>query len=89
MDILVDMGHEELKEIGVVAYGHRHKLLKGVKEKLAGAGCTFGTLHILYKHLLLTCLILCFRQYSNRYLGYVHTIHNQFLGRTGNRTGTI
>ena len=51
MDILVDMGHEELKEIGVVAYGHRHKLLKGVKEKLAGAGCTFGTLHILYANI--------------------------------------
>ncbi len=42
MDVLVDMGHEELKEVGIVAYGHRHKLLKAVKEKLAGAGCTLG-----------------------------------------------
>eukprot|EP00794_Sanderia_malayensis_P005571 gene5571-6259_t len=40
MDVLLDMGHEELKEVGIVAYGHRHKLLKAVKEKLAGAGCT-------------------------------------------------
>ena len=35
-DVLVDMGHEELKEIGIHAYGHRHKILKAVKEKLSG-----------------------------------------------------
>ncbi|XP_065071133.1 poly [ADP-ribose] polymerase tankyrase-2-like isoform X2 [Rhopilema esculentum] len=40
MDVLVDMGHEELKEVGIVAYGHRHKLLKAVKERLGVAGCT-------------------------------------------------
>ena len=28
MDILVEMGHDELKEIGINAYGHRHKILK-------------------------------------------------------------
>ena len=32
----MDMGHEELKEIGIHAYGHRHKILKAVKEKLSG-----------------------------------------------------
>jgi len=32
----VDMGHEELKEIGIHAFGHRHKILKAVKEKLSG-----------------------------------------------------
>lgn len=37
-DVLVDMGHEELKEIGIHAYGHRHKILKAVKEKLSGLG---------------------------------------------------
>ena len=42
MDVLVDMGHKELKEVGIVAYGHRHKLLKAVKEKLGGQGCTVG-----------------------------------------------
>lgn len=26
LDVLVDMGHKELKEIGINAYGHRHKL---------------------------------------------------------------
>jgi hypothetical protein len=37
------MGHEELKEIGIHAYGHRHKILKAVKEKLSGLG--LGKLH--------------------------------------------
>ena len=32
----MDMGHEELKEIGIHAFGHRHKILKAVKEKLSG-----------------------------------------------------
>ncbi|XP_078310376.1 poly [ADP-ribose] polymerase tankyrase-1-like [Crassostrea virginica] len=36
MDILVEMGHDELKEIGINAYGHRHKILKGL-EKLAAS----------------------------------------------------
>lgn len=30
------MGHEELKEIGINAYGHRHKLLKGLERLLGG-----------------------------------------------------
>ncbi|UYV66639.1 TNKS2, partial [Cordylochernes scorpioides] len=34
LDILAELGHEELKQIGVHAYGHRHKLIKGV-EKLS------------------------------------------------------
>lgn len=42
MDVLVDMGHKELKEVGIVAFGHRHKLLKAVKERLGGQGCTIG-----------------------------------------------
>lgn len=32
LDILAEMGHEELKQIGVNAYGHRHKLLKGIEK---------------------------------------------------------
>ena len=42
MDVLVETGQEQLKEIGITAYGHRHKILKGVKERLAGVGCTIG-----------------------------------------------
>ena len=33
MDILAEMGHEDLKQIGIHAYGHRHKLIK-VKSKI-------------------------------------------------------
>lgn len=36
MDILVEMGHDELKDIGINAYGHRHKILKGVEKLLSG-----------------------------------------------------
>ena len=32
------MGHEELKEIGINAYGHRHKILKAVKERITNMG---------------------------------------------------
>ncbi|GAB5578608.1 poly [ADP-ribose] polymerase tankyrase-2 isoform X2 [Prionailurus iriomotensis] len=36
LDVLVEMGHKELKEIGINAYGHRHKLIKGVERLLSG-----------------------------------------------------
>lgn len=32
MDILVEMKHEELKDIGITAYGHRFKILKGIEK---------------------------------------------------------
>jgi len=32
MDVLVEMTHESLKDIGVSAYGHRHKILRGIKD---------------------------------------------------------
>jgi len=38
MDILIEMGHEELKDIGINAYGHRHKILKGVEKLAASKG---------------------------------------------------
>ncbi|VDK24173.1 unnamed protein product [Taenia asiatica] len=31
LDILVDLGHEELKELGVVVYGQRHKIIRGIR----------------------------------------------------------
>lgn len=44
LDVLADMGHEELKEIGINAYGHRHKLIKGVERLLGGQqGKSFQT----------------------------------------------
>lgn len=33
LDILAEMSHEDLKQIGISAYGFRHKLIKGKKEK--------------------------------------------------------
>lgn len=30
------MGHRELKEIGINAYGHRHKIIKGVERLISG-----------------------------------------------------
>ena len=30
VDILSEMGHEDLKQIGISAFGHRHKLIKGI-----------------------------------------------------------
>ncbi|XP_067340393.1 poly [ADP-ribose] polymerase tankyrase-1 isoform X1 [Channa argus] len=38
LDVLADMGHEELKEIGINAYGHRHKLIKGIERLLGQQG---------------------------------------------------
>lgn len=40
MDILAEMGHEELKQIGVAAYGHRHKLLKGIEKLLISSAAS-------------------------------------------------
>ena len=39
MDVLVDIGHDELKEVGITAFGHRHKIIKGM-ERLTGGSIT-------------------------------------------------
>ncbi|KAK3559943.1 hypothetical protein QTP86_029546 [Hemibagrus guttatus] len=36
LDVLVEMRHKELKEIGINAYGHRHKIIKGVERFISG-----------------------------------------------------
>ena len=38
VDILSEMGHEELKQIGITAFGHRHKLIKGLEKIVSGNG---------------------------------------------------
>lgn len=38
LDILGEMSHEDLKQAGVTAYGHRHRLIKGVQMKLSTPG---------------------------------------------------
>ena len=35
VDILAEMGHEDLKQIGVTSFGHRHKLIKGIEKLLS------------------------------------------------------
>uniref|UniRef100_A0A1B0G6T3 Poly [ADP-ribose] polymerase n=1 Tax=Glossina morsitans morsitans TaxID=37546 RepID=A0A1B0G6T3_GLOMM len=38
LEILAEMGHEDLKQVGVSAYGFRHKILKGVAQLRATTG---------------------------------------------------
>lgn len=38
LDILAEMGHEDLKQIGITAYGFRHKLIKGMERLIANCG---------------------------------------------------
>lgn len=38
LEILVEMGHEDLKQVGVSAYGFRHKILKGIANLRSTAG---------------------------------------------------
>ena len=38
VDILSEMGHEDLKQIGFTAFGHRHKLIKGLEKLMSGNG---------------------------------------------------
>lgn len=45
MEILSEMGHEDLKQVGVTAYGFRHKILKGIANIRATSGnlyCQFS-----------------------------------------------
>lgn len=52
VDILAEMGHEDLKQIGITAYGHRHKLIKGLEKLLSGNGnLTLYFLHSLLNYL--------------------------------------
>ena len=46
MDILVEMGHDELKEVGINAYGHRHKILKGLEKLMSARGSGVGALFL-------------------------------------------
>lgn len=43
MDILAEMGHEDLKQIGISAYGFRHKLIKGMERLVASCGGFWST----------------------------------------------
>jgi len=38
LDILAEMGHDDLKQVGVSAYGFRHKILKGIAQLRSTTG---------------------------------------------------
>lgn len=38
LDILAEMNHEDLKQIGISAYGFRHKLIKGMERLMTNCG---------------------------------------------------
>lgn len=38
LEILTEMDHENLKQVGVTAYGYRHKILKGIAALRATTG---------------------------------------------------
>ncbi|BET01497.1 unnamed protein product [Nesidiocoris tenuis] len=49
LDILAEMNHEDLKQVGVTAYGYRHKIIKGIEKiqlypETSNNGCQQGTL---------------------------------------------
>lgn len=54
LEILVEMGHEDLKQVGVSAYGFRHKILKGIVQlrNTAGELQLFSLLVISNTHIL-------------------------------------
>lgn len=45
MEILAEMGHEDLKQVGVSAYGFRHKILKGMAAIRATTGISVFSIH--------------------------------------------
>jgi hypothetical protein len=51
MDILVEMGHDELKEVGINAYGHRHKILKGLEKLAASKGQNLSKKPAMFHHI--------------------------------------
>lgn len=43
LEILAEMGHDDLKQVGVTAYGYRHKILKGIATMRATRGFSFNS----------------------------------------------
>ena len=70
VDVLVEMGHRELKEIGINAYGHRHKLIKGIERLLGGQQGEARAVHL---------SVLVLNQPPHHSLAHVH-VHGP-LGR--------
>lgn len=64
LEILAEMGHEDLKQVGVVQYGFRHKILKGMAQLRATTGTSSQGIDVFVASILKICC--CFR------LGTIH-----------------
>ncbi|XP_073964135.1 poly [ADP-ribose] polymerase tankyrase-2-like [Choristoneura fumiferana] len=49
VDMLAEMSHEDLREVGVAAYGHRHRLMRAAREQLATKDCTTRLVEITFE----------------------------------------
>lgn len=52
LEILTEMGHEDLKQVGVSAYGFRHKILKGIAQLRATTGTCYLIVLIIISYLI-------------------------------------
>lgn len=48
MDILAEMDHDDLKQIGILAYGQRHKLIKGMERIVSKHGKILTNLYYFF-----------------------------------------
>ena len=63
MDVLVEMSNEDLQSIGITAFGHRHKILRKVRDLLYG-GEELGTY--------VKVQFMCNYMYMYMYISYIH-----------------
>lgn len=52
LEILAEMGHEDLKQVGVSAYGFRHKILKGIAQLRTSTGIYRSNYNLYYQQLI-------------------------------------
>lgn len=64
LEILAEMGHEDLKQVGVTAYGFRHKILKGIATLRSTTGIKKSILKIRQSPSIIVCFlqVLVYRQ---------------------------
>ena len=49
LDVLAEMNHNELKDVGITAYGHRHKIVKGIQKLISQKGMFVNLITSSYK----------------------------------------
>ena len=48
MDVLMEMSHDDLQSVGVTVFGHRHRILRKVKEIAQNGGAGVFSRLVLY-----------------------------------------